>query len=152
MKMLRNIIARSFDNYIVNYVWVLQMINQFFVYFISKFINIYKIEIKTKLTTSILSFSFENEMNSNWSDKYFWEMIRNGISHDISYDKQRDKHKLTNSCILLSFKILIRNIFLNWYNIRILSVVSTRGDWKRAVHARGVINNKRAQQSPSPST
>lgn len=57
--MLRNIL--SFDNYIVNYLWALQMINQFFVYFIDRFINIYKIEIKTKLTTSILSFSFEKQ-------------------------------------------------------------------------------------------
>lgn len=118
-------------------------------------LKIYKIEIENASKTNNLYFkfnlssSFKNKMNSNSRDKYFREMIRIHlilkryfISRTTRYFKW-SLHKLTNSRILLSFKILI------YFRVGIIfAFFRTRRLKTQPLHARGVINNKRAQQSP----
>lgn len=118
-------------------------------------LKIYKIEIENASKTNNLYFkfnlssSFKNKMNSNSRDKYFREMIRIHpilkryfIPRTTRYFKW-SLHKLTNSRILLSFKILI------YFRVGIIfAFFRTRRLKTQPLHARGVINNKRAQQSP----
>lgn len=105
-------------------------------------LNVIYLHLKTKWILTEATNIFERWFETEYPTlkRYFIQWTTRYLSNDCYA-----KHKLTNSWILLSFKILI------YFRVGIIFAffrLSRGGDWKRALHARGVINNKRAQQSP----
>lgn len=110
-----------------------------------------KLKTRRKLTISILNLIYHLHLKTKWIltqetntfERWFEYILkRYFISRTTRYFKW-SLHKLTNPRILLSFKILI------YFRVGIIfAFFRTRRLKTQPLHARGIINNKRAQQSP----